>query len=392
MNRIGKVVAVLGALALGACGTSTPAGGTGREINISPEAPVAVDVSGMNVPISFDGLPVFDPGWVTMPQYSSGIYFGARVADDALEYLAISTTGEALWSTERPLTCTGFVVAETSIGQPIAVLLDTAVTDEALGANSASAYDLETGDVLWGPVNVPGTYQGPGLVFAASPPDFMGESGARIALDPDTGDVIANEADSDTHIIGDFSGTLLLADDDVMFARASSGETLWTLDVAGYDWSTDELRADVDELASENYALLTINHGAGPVIDLHDGTVVNPAAREMGEDPLTGAVVVLDEEGLQSYDSTGLLWSLSAQQDTTIQSVGGVFVYLRNGDTVRAHNVLTGAIAQAYYYDGTGTILVPTHLSPDGAGLLFDADGHVLMVSVPGSSEFPFDS
>src|SRR5699024_11035203 len=91
-------------------------------------------------------------------------------------------------------------------------------TGDASWQTTASAYDLATGERLWGPVDVPGTVQGPGLVFGESAPaSTMGDTGARLALDPATGEVAADEAtDTDVTIVGEYDGTVLLTVDDVL--------------------------------------------------------------------------------------------------------------------------------------------------------------------------------
>lgn len=371
-------------LFLVAC-SSVTADGPDRTVQSSPEALPAVDVSGMNVPISLDDLEVLDPSWATPPQYSSGIYLGAREQETALEFIAISIHGETLWSVERPLSCTGFTVTEMSDGTPLAVLVDTKTNSDAAATNSATAYDLETGEIAWGPVDLPGTFQGPGLVFASPPEEFMGSNGPRIALSPDTGNIIADERDGDLRIIGDFSGTILTVEGDSLIARTShDNQKLWEVDATEYGWEPSQIRGSVNELTADTHALLTIGQGPGPVIDLATGEVVVESAREMGVDPATGTVIVLEGNSLHSFEPTNKSqWSVTVTPDTTIATVGGVFVYLREGDAIRVHNVLTGAVAMAYEADAPGAILVPAHLQPNGAGLLYNADGDLLIAAVP---------
>ncbi|QOR47309.1 hypothetical protein INS90_08580 [Trueperella pecoris] len=355
-----------------------------REVRTKVSAPATVDVSEMNVPVSLQGLKVYDPEWVVMPQYAQEVYIAPRDVGHALEYVAMSTSGEALWAVERPRSCTGFVVTETNDGRPLAVLLDSHTSADKLAGITATAHDLRTGEVVWGPVEVPGTYSGPGLVFASTPRGVISEGGQRVALDRDTGSIVSGQS-AEERVLGDVHGTLITLNGSVLLARDSHAAVeKWRLDVVEQGWDPQQIRAAVDENAATHYARLTLNQGPGPVIDIRDGTILHAAARDMGEDPLTGSVVVLTEDGLTSYDAEHRqLWSTSALPDTTIQTVGGVFVYVREGETIRVHNVLTGAIAQAYLYDHPGTILVPAHLGPTGAALVFDKNGYVLLVTVP---------
>ena len=378
-----------GALVLAGCSSTdtdqeaTTAANVDRTVHTENPQPTAVDVSDMNVPNSFSDMTVIDPEWTTPAQYASGVYVGAKDNGSALEFSAISVTGDVLWTVERPRSCTGFTLGHTSEGGAIAVLLDTQTTDEALSQNTATAYDLHTGEVVWGPVDTPGPYQGPGLVFAAPPEEFMGEGGARVALNPDDGSVILDE-ETGLRILGDFSGTVLYVEGNTLNARAStSPEIRWSIELDENGWDGTELSGSVDEMAADNYALLSVSSGPGPVIDLRTGRVIIERAVDMGEDPMSGTLIALDDAGLHSFDADGnLLWSQAMTDDTSLGAVGGVFAYLRIGDSVRAHNVLTGAVAMAYV-DGTpGTILVPAHISPEGAGLLYAEDGGLIMATI----------
>lgn len=388
-SMLAKAAALIAAatLVLVACGEGPPE--LDRTVQTAAEDLPAVDVSAMNVPISLDGLEVIDPSWVTPPQYSSGIYLAASDNDTALEFAALSIHGEVLWTVERPLSCTGFAVTEMSDGTPIAVLLDT-VTDESVAANSATAYFLETGEVAWGPVDLPGTYQGPGLVFASQPDGFMGSNGPRIALNPDSGEIVSDESDGH-RIVGDFSGTLITVEDDLIQASIiHTGEAIWEVDPAEYGWDPASIRGSVDELSGDTHARLTVDNGPGPVIDLETGEVVREAAEDMGVDPATDTLIVLDGEGLHAFDTENAsLWSITVSPETSLVTVGGIFAYLRDGEAVRVHNVLTGAVAQAYQADAQGTILVPAHLTPQGAGLLYNADGHIILATVPEQMDGP---
>lgn len=370
------------AILLGACGTEESE--VDREVQVGGDDPAAVDVSAMNVPISLDGLQVIDPAWVTPAQYSSGMYFAASEEEDVLEFAALSIHGDLLWSVERPLSCTDFTVTQKNDGTPLAILFDTEVTDESAAMN-ATAYDLETGAVVWGPVDLPGTRQGPGLVFSSEDDD------SAVALSPDTGEVIADESANDRRIIGDFSGTLLTGDGSVITARSThTGEDLWQINAEQYGWDLASISGAADGVASDTHARLTVDGGPGPVIDLATGQIVTEAAEDMGVDPATGTLIVLDGEGLHAFDTENdPLWSVTVTPQTSLVTVGGIFAYLRDGDAVRVHNVLTGAVAQAYQADAEGTILVPAHLTPQGAGLLYAADGDIIVATVPEQPHSP---
>lgn len=140
----------------------------------------------MRLPTSFEELAVLDPGWDTDAQYADGVYLAAGEHDGVLEFTSVDVHGRVLWAVQRPASCTGFAVTTDADGRALAVLGDLQTSSDALAATTASAYDLTTGEHVWGPVEVRGPYQGPGLVFAAPPEGFMGETGPRVALDPTT--------------------------------------------------------------------------------------------------------------------------------------------------------------------------------------------------------------
>lgn len=93
----------------------------------------------------------------------------------------MSAEGTVLWTEERPLLCSAFVVTTSDDG-PLAILMDITAGDTTMSETTVSAYDLRTGAERWGPVDVPGPHVGPGLVFAAPPPEARGSNGPRIAL------------------------------------------------------------------------------------------------------------------------------------------------------------------------------------------------------------------
>ena len=116
-TRIAAIVLAAG-LGLAGCSSSVTEGEHAthaeldRTVRTEADEPAVVDVSAMNVPNSFTGLTVVDPEWTTPAQYSSGVYVGAKDVGNALVFTAMSATGDILWSVERPLSCTGFVVTE----------------------------------------------------------------------------------------------------------------------------------------------------------------------------------------------------------------------------------------------------------------------------------------
>ena len=385
---VGRAVVgiVATALLVASCGATEPESEPEPEPARIPflvdEALPVVNTAQMRLPASFEELQVVDPGWGSAAQYADDVFIAARERDGVLEFTAVDIYGDVLWSAQRPISCTGFTITSDSAGRALAILPDIETTDTALADTTASAYDMSTGDLVWGPVEVPGSHQGPGLIFAApAPRGVMGATGPRTALDSSTGNVVATEADSGAErIFGEYHGTLLLTDADVLMARdTATGHELWRISLAEHGWTQDSLRPSVAAPPGEGLVLIETSAGSGALLDLADGTVLSETAREAAVDETSGVLVVLDAAGLHAYDGDNEpLWSLSVNPETTIAALGGVLLYLREEGAVRVHNVITGNVAQAYDPHGQGQILVPAHITAAGAALLLDGQHHLI--------------
>lgn len=281
-------LATVGILLLSACSTAEP----DASEQSAPQAPTLqrsphpaptplpeADTTELWLPHSFEGLRVLDPGWDTEAQYSDGVFLGATDHGDHLEYTAVDLHGEVLWAAERPSGSTGFSIRNDSQGHPVAVLPD--VKED--GTGTVSAYDLASGELVWGPAEPPGP------------------------------------------------------------AAPEGGGT-------------------------------TTATGAE-----HDGNV----------DPATGTHLALEGTTLRAHDPEGTeLWTLSVSEGTTVAGLGGGFVYLREGDAIRAHNVMTGAVAQAYDPEGQGRVVVPKMIVSQGAALLLDGERQ-LIATAPAVPQVP---
>lgn len=378
--RVGVVLAAVVTLVVAGCATPGP------DIAREP-VPVAatlahVDTSTLQMPVAYDGLDVVDPGWDTAAQFADGVYLGAGERDGVLEFTAVDIYGDVLWSARRPANCTGFAVTTDAQGRALAILGDAQAGDDANAGASASAYDLHTGGLVWGPVDVPGPLVGPGLVFGASSVGGTGEPGPRVVLDGTNGRVAATEGGPDeVRVVGERDGLVLLADEEALVGvGAADGQERWRLPLAAQGWDAQALRAVL--APAPGLMLIETGGSAGALIDVYAGAVVSATARDAAVDTVTGTLAVLDDAGLHGFDPSGEpLWSLTVGGDATIAALGGALLYLREGDSIRVHNVLTGAVAQGYAPDGQGPIVVPTHIGPQGAGLLLDAQ-RLLMATV----------
>src|SRR5690606_36399857 len=116
--------------------------------------------------------------------------------------------------------------------------------------------------------------------------------------------------------------------------------------------------------------LLETSPSTGALVDLRDGSVAGAGVIDTAVDPTTGTRVILDTGGLHAQDPSGNeLWSLTVAEDTSLAALGGLFLYLREGDAVRAHNVMTGAVAQVWSAEATGRIVVPQQITATAAAV-----------------------
>lgn len=349
------------------------------------------------MPFTWEDSTLVAAPWAQRPQVAGAYFvgFAAPGGDGApLEYSVVDSYGTLRWTALRPAACTGFAVS-TADGEPIVVLTDSDVVEgEARGSGAdgddgrwrttASAYLLATGERVWGPVPVPGTVQGPGLVFGASAAgSVLGATGPRIALDPVSGAIVVDEAtDPDVRVVGEYDGIVVTAAHGLLTALAAAdGTTLWSAPapVGG------SVIAVPGRSAPPGGALVT----TGPrepvtVIDLADGFVVFDDAIAAAHEPLTDTWLSLTADGLRAESTTHPPWQRDIPADATIALAATGLVYLRQGDAVHVINATTGDDAQAYPVDVDGPVAVPQDMSTLVAGLfLWDGQWVVATVEEP---------
>lgn len=384
VSRVGLAFAAAAMLVLTGCGVTT------QDPVKEPhpvEAPLdRTDVSAVQLPIPYQETTVVEPGWETEPKYANGVFLAAAERDSVLEFTAVNVQGEVLWAAERPVDGTGFTLTTTAAGQSLAVLTDVQTTDGTLAGATATAYNLITGSQVWGPVDVPGPHQGPGLIFAASPEGTMEEDGPRTALDPTTGRVVASETDAASpRVLGEYHGTLILHDgNELVGLDTGNDQELWRQPWAAHGQILASATPSLHAAPGGGYVSLDAPELPGALLALDTGAVLTENSLEAAVDPTSKHLAVVDENGLHSYDPTGeRLWSLSVEPETSIAALGGGLVYLRHDGTVRVHNIITGDIAEAYDPEGDGPITVPTYITAEGAALLSDGNRQLLATIEP---------
>ncbi|WP_285730264.1 pyrrolo-quinoline quinone [Nocardiopsis sp. ATB16-24] len=233
--------------------------------------------------------PVIDgsTGWATPyasdPKGSDTGFVGPVTPEGSgeLHFVGVGADGRTRWSTERNPSCTGFTLTRTTRGEDLVVLLDSdAAPDRGLLATrtTAAAFDPDTGHKVWGPTDVPGTWVGPGLVFAQIAHTVMNaDTGPAVALSADTGAVVADERQGDT-VLHEYHGTVVLHRDGGLRAIDSlSDEELWrgadlplpdTLDEGGQGTTLAYGPRPVSDSAP--LTVLTWERGGSTVFTVHD--------------------------------------------------------------------------------------------------------------------------
>ncbi|MFC6432302.1 PQQ-binding-like beta-propeller repeat protein [Nocardiopsis tropica] len=293
-------------LALAACGRpelADPADALPLDGGPAPAAPVEPDL----LPGVLDGAAGRATPYSSEPRGTDTGFVGPVTPEGGgeLHFVGTDADGRTRWTTERNPSCTGFTLTRTQGGDDLVVLLDSdAAPDRGLLAarTTAAALDPSTGRRVWGPTEVPGTWVGPGLVFAQVAHTVMSaDTGPAVALSADTGEVVADESRGGA-VLHEYQGTVVLHRDGALRAvDARSGDELWhhaDLPVP------DTLEGEPGEISltygprpasgSAPWAVITWERGettAFTVHDLRDG-------RALAE-PLTGAppVSVGDEHG-----------------------------------------------------------------------------------------------
>lgn len=320
------------------------------------------------LPRSAEGRRLVDPGWDGPPLHAEGIFLGRTEDGDTTTYTAVDLHGAALWRAGRPTDGARAWLTSTGDGRPLAVLAHS----DASGRAVVHAYDLATGEPAWGPVESPAPLPGGRLVLAGA-----GADARPAALDPDTGAVLP--APSGARLVGQHDGILLTLQDGALLAsEARSDAELWRTPVADLGLDPAAL-APTDDPQETGLALLGTGGPGRLVVDLTDGTVLSTSARTARVDEATGVRVLHEDTTLRGVDPDGTeLWSQSVTPDLVLLGVGGVFAYVREGDTVRALNVVGGETVEAYDPAGQGRIVVSTGFGPLGTASLVDGDRHLL--------------
>ena len=274
-----------------------------------------------------------DPGWDAPAQEADGTFLSMHENDDSLEYRAVDSGGQVLWTAQRPRACSAYLVTTTDDGS-IAVLMDQgSATGDSL-TPTASGYDLTTGQKRWGPVETPGAMLGNGLVFAGAPKDFIGIAGPRTALDPATGDVAAVETENESddaspRVVALFGEHLIRSQDGDIVGEDLDGHRLWTRAAEDFGLSASEAREVPWEQIGETHALLgDAGSEERTLIDLDSGASVDSNISGAWFDSSSETLVTAGSD-LLGFDSDGTKrWNTPLPENAEVAAVGaGLIVF-----------------------------------------------------------------
>ena len=379
------------AVLLSAC-TLLP--GSGYPTGIDPEirtdgtpAP-AIVLDSVELPEPLVDRELVDLGWDAVPEESAGVFLGlGQITDDALRLSAVTEEGMVLWTTERPLSCAGFALTADS-DRLLAVLTDVSPGRASVAVTTASAYDLHSGEQIWGPVEVPGPHAGPGLVFATLPTGgAMGSSGPRVALDPATGTVSATEDELDgARLVGEYHGTLLIVDHEHLLAHdTNDGRERWRLPLADLDLhDAAQVAAAPDSTPGPGLAFVGDRDTGYALVDLIAGSIVTTAALGAATDPSTNVHVTIDHDQLYGHDMDGdPIWDHAIEPGTRIASAGNGVLYLLTAGNIHTRDTETGQPLGVYEDPRTTNAALPRHIDDAGAAVLETSQGFLLATINP---------
>lgn len=342
-----------------------------------------------------------DPGWDAPAQEAGGTFLSMHEDDDSLEYRAVDSSGEILWTAQRPRACSAYLVTTTADG-PIAVLMDQGPpTDDSL-TSTASGYDLQTGQKRWGPVETPGAMLGNGLVFASAPKAFIGTGGSRTALNPATGDVAAaeredegeseGEGEGESEGVGSRSRVIALFGEHLVRSQGSNlvgedldGDRLWTRAAEDFGLSASEAREVPWEPIGASHALLGDAGGEErTLVDLDSGASVDSDISGAWFDSASNTLVTAGTE-LQGFETDGTeRWKSPLPENAEVAGVGaGLIVFESAGDGAAARSARDGGRVDSDtpLLATVKNLGAPHHIAESGAALVGDPQTPLLITS-----------
>ncbi|MDA2806851.1 hypothetical protein [Nocardiopsis suaedae] len=222
-------------LLLTACTGPEPRETADAVVRDDPPSP-APAVPAAGVPPALESEAVWAAPFSAPPKAVGDGFVGLVMPEESggdLAFLGVGPDGATRWSLARNPSCTAFAATRDADGGDLVVVLDSDADPKGGGLatrTTAAAYRPDEGTLAWGPVEVPGTLVGPGLVFGATAGSVMGgASGPKAAVDPSTGAMAVHESeDGGATVLHEYQGALLTERDGRLRALdTATGRELW---------------------------------------------------------------------------------------------------------------------------------------------------------------------
>lgn len=311
-----------------------------------------------------------------------------------------ATSAGTRWQIDTNPSCVGSAFTRAGDDELIVVLDSDARLDGGRVATRtvATAFRTDTGEHAWGPVDVPGPIQGPGLIFSNTPKAIVSaDAVSRVMLSAHDGSVVVDETTTDDVQVDYESngvglvrsaGELRAMDtrtsntlwDSASLARPDGTDSTWS---ASLDETADTSRGDVVFLrwAAPDGAQLVAAHNlrTGQVLGSLPGapeahTVSTPSGSHIvvASTLAPGATVLTAIDPLE-----GTLWARRVTGTVTLESASDATLYLRNDAQGVALSQASGAER------ARGDFAVPLAVLADGTAILPTGNQSRYLLAVP---------
>ena len=401
MRRRALLAAAPLAAGLVACDSDRTADSGTAVVTVDPavtqrEEPLEqIDPASVNLPLDMTAMAVVATDWTATPLHLDGVLLGYGDEGEHLRFTAADQQGTLLWEALRPLACTGAALSRDRDDRAIAVLPDVSAEDGRIAAVSLTGYDLATAEILWGPAPVPGPQAAPGLVFAGTGDQPMGEGGPRVALDAGTGELALAEEDLEGgRILAEHLGMVLHTEGgDLVATSATEGTESWRITLpARLDPQEVHIRGAIDP--DSGLAVVAATNEAGAVIDVRDGRVVSSSALHACYDHATQMTVLATGATVQGVSDSGSeQWRHDDPEQLELIGAGERLAYARRSEegTLVVLDTSRGIMVHPYEAEVDGPLAIPELFTAEAAAVVRTADQRFLVTTEFDEEYGPFE-
>ncbi len=377
-------------LTLAACTREAPPAPSATPTPRPPAAPEkvgkqgeTVDPTTVRLPLEMTTQILVKPGWTARPLQLDGIFLGHEETAEGITLRAIREDGTVLWTAKRPATCTGYAVSPSDKG-PVAILADAMTSGKALARVAVTAYSLDGGEQLWGPVPVPGPQAAPGLVFAQPSKEPMGRGGPRVALEAGTGKVLVEEsALKGGQILAEHLGTVLHTQGENLVAVGAGQKELWRVPLP-QGIAAEKAHVPMTPDTTAPFMLLRGDGAAGALISLSDGAVLAEGVTQAAIDHEAETTVVTSGRTVRGIQADGEdPWAHEDPEELQLISAGGRLAYAARPEekTLVVLDSLQGLMVQPFDVDTKGPLGIPEVFTAEGGACVRVGADRVLVTT-----------